>query len=400
MKASVDDEWRGSWDAVKDETRKRQMGEDLLRNNMVRMKQSCRAAWWNDDTQPPLRFAISDIASWPTLALSSRPDILSQLQLSATDNVERYVIHGGRYWEMQSVSTPFRVATNELVLLRRVGVKTCPTFDEVIQQADGIRRAVAAPGHYSVTIVAPPRVAKRKRETTVTQLDFAYSPAGTQPGRSLSLNNVPTSSSHVSPHNVDTFSSYSLSPSPSPSALPYANDYLPYRLTPLPASPYINDHPPLPSPAASPYINDHPPLPSPAASPYINDPLLLPSPTPPPHTDDTVPIPAISAGPSFPPNCTSASMSLDPLDVLSTYGGFEMMAWYKPPSRKPKAHSGMFPQVFRGVPFVHATFFRTWAAWRDSTESEKLQLRDLPRTPEGLWGSYRSKLSSWPPHTQ
>ncbi|KAI0754600.1 hypothetical protein C8Q80DRAFT_376843 [Daedaleopsis nitida] len=379
MKARIDSEWRDVWVAASSERDRRQMGEDERHANYLKIQQSFRLAYWGQDNEAARRIMVSTIPSWPTVCLASRSDVLAQLGLSPHDNVERYTISGGRYWETQSLSTPFQVVTDQLVLLRRIGVKICDGFDKAFNQAGGTRGHSILPSPsptLAITVVAPTQAAKRKRAISVTTLERTPCPR--------------LSSSHLSPRSSATSSTDSVNSSGN-------------------APPTVYTLPAVYAPPAV-YIEPHRVLslsPSPSyatLSPYDPQHVFSLSPSPPYAT--------LSPSPS--PSCA------DPLDAMWAHGsvyvppdaewpeglyardlvkGFEMMAVYKPSKPKPRANISLFTKVFPSVIFARSTFYRNWAAWRDSSESEKLRLQDQARTPEGLWGVCRSSLSSWPPHS-
>lgn len=54
-----------------------------------------------------------------------------------------------------------------------------------------------------------------------------------------------------------------------------------------------------------------------------------------------------------------------------------------------------FERIFQGRPFKYATYQTQRAAWQRSTEQERQQIMQQPRTHQGLWTACRGSLHGW-----
>ncbi|KAL1952119.1 hypothetical protein VTO73DRAFT_1268 [Trametes versicolor] len=140
--APMDPAWLAEWEAalmLKDERIK---AEQTTRENTRRIKNSCILQFYGQDGEDATRTAIQGITSFPTLCLSQRPDVLTRCDLRQDDEVEHYIVKH-RFWQRQLVSETFRVKSEEVIIVRRLGVINCPRIDVHIAAASG--QPVATP---------------------------------------------------------------------------------------------------------------------------------------------------------------------------------------------------------------------------------------------------------------
>lgn len=82
----------------------------------------------------PRRYSVQGIKTFPTLCLAQRPDILQFYALQPDDLIDIYQV-SAYGWQSSTVRHVFTIKTNQLLLIRRAGVKVCPGIDAAITES-------------------------------------------------------------------------------------------------------------------------------------------------------------------------------------------------------------------------------------------------------------------------
>ncbi|KAI0749938.1 hypothetical protein C8Q80DRAFT_1269735 [Daedaleopsis nitida] len=360
LKKPLEGEWRASWDdAVKEHERK--------------------------DGKTALQTSIDTIQTWPTLALSQRPEVLACIGLGSGSCVEHYNILA-HYWKLQPVTKPFQVSTDETIILRREGVAHCPGIDTIIDNTGGTCQSplmvTSSSSRLVVNVVAPKsqRPSKHKRHDEISAPDDNRSQTPHLSGQHSP--HPATSTCCTSPLLFTTVHSLSI---PFPQN---ANRTMP-SLSPFATC----------SPLSGLGMNSQTPQSSQCKlkTPDLSQ-LQLSTPT----------LAHLTNSPSLSLWSGTLGLGLDlgknPYDALWESGrvfvpssivrwpdgmyacniakGFDLLT---PKTGRPKPMVHLFTSVFPGIEFKSPTFYANWKVWRTCTEDERTGLQLQPRTADGTW---------------
>ncbi|KAI0372136.1 hypothetical protein BV20DRAFT_1050907 [Pilatotrama ljubarskyi] len=130
LEVPMDPVWKALWDADAAKEATMNKARELRRANERALARSIAIWWWRSDGQPPIRFAVQDIQTWPTFTLSQSEETLTTLGVQDTDTIESYNTDAW-WWQAQRVSAVFEIkpGSRAILLLRRAGVTDCPDVD-------------------------------------------------------------------------------------------------------------------------------------------------------------------------------------------------------------------------------------------------------------------------------
>ncbi|KIP08374.1 hypothetical protein PHLGIDRAFT_508697 [Phlebiopsis gigantea 11061_1 CR5-6] len=368
--------WRSDWMDQQQARELKVEAERLRKANERMMDSSIHIWWWN-------KFCPQGISTWPTFNLAQNNTLLRKMELTATSEVEVYSL-AERNWCTEDVNLAIKVSKNQRLLIRRCGVKLCPSLDERIQDA--------------VQHTHGPRL---------VMTGFASSPAPSSPMPSSPAGSVMTLSPICTPAKRRIADLLSFEAESSDTGTPLAKT--PRRKMPRLDSPSLfspvsstSALSPTPTLLALPQLPMDPPFSSSPASSNF-DPLdddqnaqsslsILPI-----AESEASGTSSASKPPAAFTDIYNSRWDLGQVYVPSDSGpwlggmyardvakGFALMTKLQEMQGKELSQEDRFHVVFSGAKYVHATFGRHWRVWRDSTAEQKEIARSLPRTREGL----------------
>ncbi|KAF9044903.1 hypothetical protein BJ165DRAFT_1540592 [Panaeolus papilionaceus] len=316
---------------------KRREVEALKARHQLRLKQSVTLIAYFDDDQMPIMRPLQGLLSWPSLNFSEILDdlaLLFEVSHSTILELEAFIsIQGIKSWIPVKLDFSIPVHTDDVIYLRKRGSHAGPT---------------AVPH----TLYSGAATTPRKRKT----MD---SPDTARPRKAHRLDLGP--------------SSLPSSPSPLPTQPGSESDAF-----------TVFDTPPTLLLETASDLSDSL---TPAVSTSTTS-ALLASPT---HVEDDPRDETWSLGYVTTPLETHLKWPQG-MYVRDMAEGFDILT----SGRKGGGTlSDRFPVVFRGIPWVSATYQKNRKFWMELAPEVRLSARALPRTNQGLWEVWRKTQSSW-----
>ncbi|KAF7371583.1 hypothetical protein MVEN_00013700 [Mycena venus] len=322
-KKPMDPEWARRYNDIHAAQEQRKIAEEERRKQDLMFERQVRFCFWSADGEEPQMYRQQGLKAL-RLNMANHPELLKKMGLVDTDEIGIYDFDG-RCWDREDVNHVREVMPQDVLLVRRFGVKDCPRLDEYI--------AKYTPKSVATRRALPATVPKRNRPVSTTpEIDSRPSKAARRsspPPSPVSRASSPSAISHSS-------SPAQFSPSPIPSSSSSS--------MPLPAS--------LPSSIS-------------AAVPFDHDMLW-------------------NQGRVLnPEGCGKWPEGMYARDMVA---GFRLVG--------SKNVAERFASVF-GREFPQGAWYQQQRAWKYSSQEERDNAAQLPRTFDGLWSTWRSTSSGW-----
>ncbi|KAI1792025.1 hypothetical protein LXA43DRAFT_1094096 [Ganoderma leucocontextum] len=156
--------FRVVWDSEKKAQAENARVQQQRRENEAALLHSIEMLFWREDSKPPERYTVQGIKTWPTFVIQQSPSACTFLNLAEGDLLDVYSL-SALTWQAHALGAVFSVQANQLLLLRRRGLASCPELDQAIAEArQRTQRRGTALSPLQVTLVLPKSSAKRARE--------------------------------------------------------------------------------------------------------------------------------------------------------------------------------------------------------------------------------------------
>ncbi|KAH9852902.1 hypothetical protein C2E23DRAFT_824096 [Lenzites betulinus] len=136
FRAQMPPEFEKEWDRLAEAERESRAARQLRRANLTAFKHSVELVVWLQDGQPPDIWDLQGIVGFPTLNFAQQSDHhLLRLQMERNGQYEQWIPRAST-WRATNVDLILKVRSRQKMVMRKLGVKTCIQFEDIVQTTD------------------------------------------------------------------------------------------------------------------------------------------------------------------------------------------------------------------------------------------------------------------------